>query len=72
MFAFSCGDGILLPTSFEILVSDIIEGDVLPVAHFSFRLRYLRQPPREGIESYKLPYSGVRTTVRHPLDLILN
>ena len=34
MVAFWFDDGILLPTSFETLVSDVIKGDVLPVAHF--------------------------------------
>ena len=34
MVAFWFDDGILLPTSLETLVSDVIKGDVLPVAHF--------------------------------------
>ena len=59
MFAFYCGDGILLPTSFEILASDIIEGDVLPVARFSFEYFILTAAPREGIESCNCHIQGL-------------
>jgi len=42
-------DGILLPTSFEILVSDVINGYVLPIVRISIN----QLLPRGGYGFYK-------------------